>query len=147
MTTSRTGRLQLHRAERADALVRGLAGVLAIDQPDPLVREVVAVPARGVERWLTQRLSYHLGSTEAAGICANVDFPSPGQLVADCVAAAGGAEPDDDPWAPLRLVWTLLDMVDGEFPAPRGDRRFLVARHLGRFFTSYGEQRPTMLTD
>jgi len=147
LTTSRTGRLQLHRAERADALVRGLAGVLAIDQPDPLVREVVAVPARGVERWLTQRLSYHLGSTEAAGICANVDFPSPGQLVADCVAAAGGAEPDDDPWAPPRLVWTLLDMVDGEFPAPRGDRRFLVARHLGRFFTSYGEQRPTMLTD
>ncbi len=137
--------LSIHRAERADALVRGLGGVLATGQPDPFAREIVAVPARGVERWVTQRLSYHLGSHDAAGICANVDFPSPGRLVADCIAAADGRESDDDPWASRRLVWTLLEMVDGDIPATQVDRRFLVAHHLTRLFTSYGEQRPSMV--
>ena len=42
--------------------------------------EVVAVPTRGVERWLTQRLSAVLGASpgRADGVCANVEFPFPG---------------------------------------------------------------------
>ena len=34
-----------------------LAGVISAPLEDPLQPEVVAVPTRGVERWLTQRLS------------------------------------------------------------------------------------------
>ncbi|WP_157195476.1 exodeoxyribonuclease V subunit gamma, partial [Nocardia tenerifensis] len=49
--------LHIHRAERADILADGLAGLLATPLPDPFAAEVVAVPAKGVERWLTQRLS------------------------------------------------------------------------------------------
>ena len=53
--------LELHRAERADTLVDALAGVLGAAPADPFVPEVVAVPERGVERWLAQRLSHRLG--------------------------------------------------------------------------------------
>ncbi|HLL08221.1 MAG TPA: exodeoxyribonuclease V subunit gamma [Nocardioidaceae bacterium] len=136
--------LTTHRAERADALVEALADVLAEPQPDPLARELIAVPARGVERWVTQRLSHRLGGAD--GVCANVVFPSPTQLVTECVTAAAAISPDDDPWQPARLVWALLELIDTAAPTPR-DRRFLVAQHVTRLFTTYGDQRPHMLRD
>ncbi|MGH8939264.1 MAG: exodeoxyribonuclease V subunit gamma, partial [Actinomycetes bacterium] len=47
-----------HRASHGDALARGLADVLAVPSDDPFAAEIVAVPAKGVERWLAQRLSH-----------------------------------------------------------------------------------------
>ncbi|MCU1432493.1 MAG: recC, partial [Actinotalea sp.] len=44
--------LHLHRSERSDALVPPLASVLAHASSDPFAPDVVAVPTRGVERWL-----------------------------------------------------------------------------------------------
>src|ERR1700731_4059905 len=49
--------LHLHRAERTDLLADGLGALLADPLPDPFAEELVLVPARGVERWLSQRLS------------------------------------------------------------------------------------------
>ena len=71
---------------------------------DPFAKEVVAVPTRGMERWLTQRMSECLGATpgRSDGVCANVDFPSPRRLVNDAVAAASGIEAGEDPWLPER---------------------------------------------
>lgn len=45
--------LTLHRAERSDVLADALAQVLRSPLDDPFAVEVVAVPAKGVERWLT----------------------------------------------------------------------------------------------
>src|SRR5690606_5368972 len=59
--------LHIHRGERADVLPDALAGLLADPLPDPFATEVVAVPAKGVERWLTQRLSGVLGVSAAPG--------------------------------------------------------------------------------
>ena len=53
--------LHIHRAERADGLVEALRELLADAPADPFAAEVVAVPTRGMERWLTQRLSAVLG--------------------------------------------------------------------------------------
>ncbi len=53
--------LHLHRAERTDLLADGLGALLASPLPDPFAEELVLVPARGVERWLSQRLSHVLG--------------------------------------------------------------------------------------
>ena len=77
--------LHLHVAERTDALADGLADLLATPLADPFAREVVVVPARGVERWLTQRLSHRLGVGPRAGdgVCAGVDFVTPHSLVGD----------------------------------------------------------------
>src|SRR5687767_16025067 len=107
--------LHVHRAERADGLVSALAALLAEPLPDPFAPEVVAVPTRGMERWLTQRMSACLGARpeRSDGVCANVEFPSPRRLVGDAVAAASGVEPAQDPWLPERAVWPLLKVVDG----------------------------------
>ena len=101
--------LHIHRAERADGLVDALAALLAEPPPDPFAPELVAVPTRGMERWLTQRMSARLGASagRADGVCANVEFPSPRRLVRDAVAAASGIEPEEDPWLPERMVWRL----------------------------------------
>ena len=102
--------LHIHRASRADALADALAALLAQSPDDPFAPEVVAVPTRGMERWLTQRMSAVLGARtgRADGICANVEFPSPHRLVTDAVAAASGIDPAEDPWLPERSVWPLL---------------------------------------
>ena len=74
--------LRLHRSERADALVPPLAEVLAVPPDDPFATDVVAVPTRGVERWLAQRLSHRLGAgpgpaaEREGGIAAAIRFTS-----------------------------------------------------------------------
>ncbi|MDT5361755.1 MAG: exodeoxyribonuclease gamma subunit, partial [Mycobacterium sp.] len=65
--------LHLHRAERTDLLADGLGALLSQPLDDPFAAELVLVPARGVERWLSQRLSHVLGRGAGAdGVCAGV---------------------------------------------------------------------------
>src|SRR3954464_13406648 len=106
--------LHVHRSERADAFVDALGALLAAPLPDPFAPEVIAVPTRGMERWLTQKMSGSLGATPGRfdGVCANVEFPSPTRLVGEAVAAACGIDPDEDRWLPERAVWPLLEVVD-----------------------------------
>jgi len=106
--------LHVHRATRADRLADALARLLARPPDDPFAPEVVAVPTRGMERWLTQHMSGILGAQdgESDGVCANVLFPSPHRLVVDAVATASGTNPERDPWLPERSVWPLQAVVD-----------------------------------
>jgi exodeoxyribonuclease V gamma subunit len=133
--------LHVHRAERADGLVEALRAILAVPPDDPFAPEVVAVPTRGMERWLTQRLSSGLGTSEgrADGVCANVEFPTPRRLTVDAVTAASGIDPENDPWLPERLVWPLLEIASGDL------RRLAVARHLADLFDRYALHRPELV--
>jgi exodeoxyribonuclease V gamma subunit len=167
--------LHLHRAQRSDALVSGLADVLADPLDDPMATEIVAVPAKGIERWITQRLAHRLGMTDGDdGVSANVDFSAPGRLVARTLSVAGGVDPDTDPWEVDRLSWPLLSVIDESVgdpafaaladhlgaagsAAPGGDRiddrrtelrrarRLSVARRLAGLFDDYSVHRPTVL--
>ena len=128
--------LHVHRSERSDGLLPALADVLREPLADPFAVEVVAVPAKGVERWLTQRLAHALGTGPAGddGVCANVRFPSPSVLVAtvvdaadaaDAVGAAGAVDSAAaralapvDPWAPAALLWHVLDTLDAGSAEP-----------------------------
>lgn len=122
--------LHIHRAHRADILADGLRELLREPLVSPLEPDVVAVPTRGMERWLAQQLSMVLGARpgRADGVCANVTFPFPGTLVAAALAPTGGPPLAEDPWAPARAVWPLLDVIE----AARGEP-FLapLARHIG----------------
>ncbi|WP_327151307.1 exodeoxyribonuclease V subunit gamma [Nocardia sp. NBC_01329] len=122
--------LHIHRAERTETLVAALAGMLADPLPDPFTAEVVAVPAKGVERWLTQQLSEVLGASDAGGdgIAANIRFPAPGALVEEISTRIGGLAPPDDPWSPDRTVWRLLRVIDESVHEPWCA---VLARHLG----------------
>ncbi len=158
--------LLLHRAERSDALATALAELLADPLDDVFVEEVVAVPARGVERWLEQQLSHRLGRRDghADGICAGLRFPSPVALINEII---NGPDRRVDPWAPDALVWPLLEVIDecagedwcqtlgrhlGVGGAPdeqqyRRGRRYAVGRRLAGLFDSYSTNRPAMLAD
>src|SRR6476646_10082936 len=77
--------LHLHRAPRTDLLADALGDLLAQPLEDPFATELVLVPVRGVERWLSQRLSHLLGRGEGRedGVCAGVGFRSPASLIAE----------------------------------------------------------------
>jgi exodeoxyribonuclease V gamma subunit len=158
--------LVVHRAERADALADALSELLSVPLEDPFSAEVVSVPTRGMERWLSQRMSSVLGATAGAtdGVCANVQFPFPHRLVTDAMAAASGIDPAGDPWLPERAEWPLLEVVDacieepwmanlatylGEDSDPpdpvRGARRLSAVRHLAGLYDRYALHRPAMV--
>lgn len=155
--------LHVHRAERTDLLADGLGALLADPPADPFAQELVLVPARGVERWLSQRLSHVLGAGGGAdGVCAGVALRSPGSLIAEITGTA-----DEDPWAPDALTWPLLEVIDASCEQPwchtlathlghgdtseegelRRGRRYAVARRLAGLFASYAQQRPQLLID
>ncbi|MFN8190041.1 MAG: exodeoxyribonuclease V subunit gamma [Nocardioidaceae bacterium] len=150
--------LHLHRAHRADVLADGLADLLSAPLPDPFATEVVVVPARGMERWLSQRLSHTLGRSGdgSDGVCAGVDFRTPWSLVAEITGSR-----DDDPWSPDALAWPVLAVIDAALDEPwatplalhlghgmsdgeadlRVGRRFALARRVAGLFASYAVQR------
>lgn len=148
--------LHLHRAERTDLLADGLADLLSHPPADPFAQELVLVPAKGVERWLSQRLSNRLG------ICAAVEFRNPRSLIAELTGTA-----EDDPWSADAMAWPLLAAIDDNLDQPwcepvathlghfetgdeyelRQGRRYAVARRLAGLFASYARQRPQLLVD
>lgn len=148
--------LHLHRAERTDQLADGLGAMLAQPLADPFATELVLVPAKGVERWLSQRLSNRLG------ICAGVQFRNPRSLIAELIGVTTA-----DPWAADAMVWPLLTVIDDSLDEPwcatlathlghhaageerelRQGRRYAVARRLAGLYSSYARQRPQLLTD
>lgn len=156
--------LHLHRAERTDLLADGLGALLADPLTDPFTEELVLVPARGVERWLSQRLSHVLGRGRGGdGVCAGVAFRSPGSLIAELTGTT-----HDDPWSPDAMAWPLLQVIDCSLDEPwcrtlathlghfaptemeaelRRGRRYSVARRLAGLFASYARQRPQLLVD
>lgn len=148
--------LHLHRAERTDLLADGLADLLAQPPSDPFAQELVLVPAKGVERWLSQRLSNRLG------VCAAVEFRNPRSLIAELTGTA-----EEDPWSADAMAWPLLAVIDDNLDQPwcapvathlghfetgdeyelRQGRRYAVARRLAGLFASYARQRPQLLVD
>lgn len=163
--------LWLHRAPRADVLADQLGELLTIPLADPFATEVIVVPAKGMERWLSQRLSHRLGRGGTVGerrddgVCAGVDFRTPWSLVAEITG-----QRDEDPWAPDALAWPVLEAIDdalGEAWAEplaihlghglrgadadvgeadlRLGRRYGLARRIAGLFASYSLQRLTVL--
>src|ERR1700749_3182986 len=156
--------LHVHRAPRADRLSSALAAMLAHAPGDPFAADVVAVPTRGMERWLTQHMSAVLGASphRSDGVCANVLFPTPHRLTTDAGAAACEIDPARDPWLPERAVWPLLAIVDESLHEPwlsalatylgvdsdvsfKRSRRLSVVGHLASLFDRYAMHRPAML--
>ena len=155
--------LHLHRAPRTDQLADALGELLASPLEDPFATELVLVPARGTERWLSQRLSHRLGVGHGDdGVCAGVMFRAPRSLIAEITDTVR-----DDPWAADAMAWPLLGILDESLDEPwartialhlghfhtdeeaefRKGRRYAVARKLAGLFASYAVQRPRLLVD
>jgi exodeoxyribonuclease V gamma subunit len=154
--------LTVHRAASGGALATGLAELLAEPADDPFAVEVVAVPAKGVERWLAQRLAHTLGGgSQSDGVCANIEFPWPSTVLDDAVSSVSPEHATAvERWAAPRARWALVEVIDASLaepwcrslahhlgPTPEQDkgRRLAVATRLARSFDEYGRSRPQML--
>ncbi|WP_040525466.1 exodeoxyribonuclease V subunit gamma [Gordonia effusa] len=158
----------VHRAERADTLADALAMELVKPLADPMQTEIVAVPARGVERWLQQHLATKLGAApgDTDGIAANIDFSPPTRVVANIIHTLSTDPAAEEFWRTDRLVWPVLATLDDHIDDPRlaviahhigrdkspdarlrRGRRLSAARTIASLFDSYAWQRPAMLRD
>ena len=151
--------LHVHRSASGEMLVEALAAVLAEPLADVFTPDVVAVPAKGIERWLSQRLSHHLGSGASGdGVSANLSFPSPAALLDEALAAASPEhEAASKAWRPETSIWSLLKLIDELDASPTfaalhhylagGSRRYALAAKVARLFDTYGRDRPELLRD
>ena len=75
----------------------------------------MVVPAKGVERWLTQRLSHRLGTSSSGGdgVCAGVRFLNPRSLVSRSSTATVTTR-----GSPTAMVWPLLAVIDDSLDEP-----------------------------
>ena len=140
--------LEVVRSNRLERLVERLAQRLDAEPlADPMRVETIAVPSRGMERWLAQRLSQRLGASDArGGICAHVEFPFPAKIVRQLLDAvegeggpahldagldagpAAGPSEGESKWEPDAMTWAVLaglaELIEQREFAP-------LARYLG----------------
>jgi exodeoxyribonuclease V gamma subunit len=133
-----------HHASAAE-LASALAAWWSAPRPDPFVFDLAVVPGGGFQRWLSQQLATVGGND---GICAGVEFSSPGRLW-------HRVSPDDDPWRPSRLAWLIQQVTLAE-ACPAGLERlrahldasretYSVAARIAGQFAGYATHAPTML--
>jgi exodeoxyribonuclease V gamma subunit len=118
---------------------------------------VVAVPSRGIDRWIAQELSHRLDPS-GHGIAANTRFPTINQLIGSTIAAVGGLEADEDPWGRHRLRWTVLRAVEASLGEPwmrlvhayldggtTRSPRVTAAGRIADLYLAYERDRPEMV--
>ncbi len=158
--------LVIHVGSHPDQLVSKLCERLAVPPTDPFAGEVVAVPTKGIERWLTQRIASRMGRLAPGdGICANVAFPSPRRLVRQVMRSVPDLESAMDAWHGPPLLATLLAVIDDHideewmwllaryiedptgatFATLGNNRRLRAARKIARLFGRYERRRPEMV--
>ncbi len=150
--------LQVFVGESIKPLGERLAERLRVPGPNPLERELVAVPGGGMNRWIRLVLARHLGATPGRhdGVAANIDFVFPGTIRSRLVATTNEHDPAGlpEPWSIERLVWTVLRIIQDDANAPIlgplstlpvGATWFGRARSIADLFDHYSVHRPAML--
>mgnify|MGYP000851854324 CR=1 FL=1 len=141
--------LRLTRGTDVRALASGLIAWLSGVDADPYEAPVVLTPGAGMQRWLSQQIA-RSGDPGGEGICAGVRFEPLSRLE----SLVSGRDPADDPWAPERLVWRILDLVEarteGLEPLAHhlagSDQRYANASRVAFLLDRYARLRPGLLT-
>ncbi len=156
--------LLIHVGSHPDELVGKLCEMLASPPADPFAPELVAVPTRGIERWLTQRIASELADrTSGDGVCANVEFPSPRRLVREVLLSLPELASALEAWEGNALTRSVVSVLDDHLheswmwllarfvDAGRGidalgnGQRLRAARKISGLFTRYARRRPEMV--
>ena len=127
----------------------------------PFAREIVAVPAKGVERWLASSGSPTCSGRPTATGSAPSGVPWPSTMLDEALQAVSQehAEAVEQSGSASEL-WPLFEVIDESIPSEpwcrslaqrlgttdndKG-RRLAVARRLAHLFDEYGQSRPEML--
>ena len=155
--------MSVHRSDEPDGLVGDLCEVLASPLADPLAPEIVSVPTRGIERWITERIALTFGERGPEdGICANIEFPFPRRLTSDLLSTDPAARASIEAWARARVVrqidhlirghagedwmWVITRFIRGlDDGASAGVQRLRAANRVERLFSGYARYRPELL--
>lgn len=137
--------LRLVRGTDLGALASGLIDRLRGLDADAFDTPLVLTPGPGVHRWLSQQIA----RVSSEGICAGVRFES----LAGLEPLLSGLDPADDPWAPERLVWHILDLVSAGTPGLEplahhlagSEQRYANASRVAFLLHRYAVLRPGLL--
>jgi len=154
--------LKIHRSDHPDLLVDALCDVIAAPQADPFAPEIIAVPTRGIDRWLTERIGTSFARRGIGdGIAANIDFPFLHRLVADVLSRTPETAASIEARYGGALVSHLDRLLHDHAADPRiaivnrfiagpegeatGVQRLRAARKIAALFSSYERYRPAMI--
>ena len=142
-----------YRATAVETLADALGRELRSAPADPFAEDLVLTRPGGIQRWLAQRLSSHLGSSgHGDGICARTSFLTFGQF-------AAVLRPGPGPWSPDSLLPEVMAAADdmestqafaqvrahlGD-PAARPRRRSAFAEMTATRFSAYARWKIPML--
>jgi len=140
--------LRLTRSTDVRALASGLIGWLGGLASGPFDAPLVLTPGSGMQRWLSQRIA-RASDLGGEGICAGVRF----EPLARLETLLSGADPADDPWAPQRLVWRILELADRGTPGleplvhhlAASEQRYANAARVAFLLDRYADLRPGLL--
>jgi exodeoxyribonuclease V gamma subunit len=97
----------VYTSNRMEMLATQLGEVLARPLSLPLASEVVVVQSKGMQRWLAMELA------KRYGVWANCCWPFPNKFVWDIFTATMPALPAGEPFAPARMQWRIMRLLDG----------------------------------
>ncbi len=147
--------IQIHRSNRLERSVDALCEALRRPLADPMSQEWILVQGRGMALWLNMRLS------ERFGVCANIDYIYPRQLVQRVLCAALGHDPTElalEGYRREQLTWATLSQLGEKLTDPAfvdlarylkedsgGVRSFELAEQIAKTFDEYLTYRPEWL--
>jgi exodeoxyribonuclease V gamma subunit len=154
--------LLIHRSDHPDLLVGSLCDAIAPPLCDPFAPEIIAVPTRGIERWLTERIASRFALRGVGdGIAANIDFPFPHRLVDVVLMQIPDTARSIEAWSQRAVaahieriiddhhsdewMWLIARFVEGPDGDGTGAQRLRAAQKIARLFTSYARYRPQMV--
>lgn len=153
--------VRIRVASHPDVLVGLLCDELVRPVGDLFSTEIVAVPSRGIERWLTQQIASGMESRGGGeGICANVAFPSPERLVRRVLDSVPELAASTAAWENPGLTASLLTVIDATLDEPWmtliarylddersgvAGNRLGAAERVARLFSRYARRRPDMI--
>ncbi|HQP48780.1 MAG TPA: exodeoxyribonuclease V subunit gamma, partial [Spirochaetota bacterium] len=97
--------ITLHTGNSLERLAEILADMVRADPPDPMKPETVMVMSRGMERWISMRLSEHLG------VWGNCIYPFPNTMIYGLFREIPEQESGEDPFDRAVMTWKLFGLI------------------------------------
>ncbi|HPB83017.1 MAG TPA: exodeoxyribonuclease V subunit gamma, partial [Spirochaetota bacterium] len=97
--------ITLHTGNSLERLAEILADMVRADPPDPMKPETVMVMSRGMERWISMRLSEHLG------VWGNCIYPFPNTMIYGLFREIIEQESGEDTFDRAVMTWKLFGLI------------------------------------
>ena len=141
--------MELLRSNRTEDLADALASLVRAEPLGAFDSEAIVVQSRGMERWLTLALASRLG------VWSNPSFPFPRSAIEQVLDhLALGASEQSKAYDPVRLKWTIAELLHEEAPSALHtylgetadpDRVLRLSTNLSAVFDGYVVYRPNVL--